>query len=186
MSSGRSVTGWIEQMKQGDRAAVAKLWERYFQRLVRLARGMLHAGPPLADYDEDVALGAFDSLVRGAEANRFPDLTDREDLWRLLVVLTAHKASDVCRRESRQPPKEAADIEEILSREPTAEFLAEMADQIRQRFDILADAELCSIALLKMEGYNIEEIAQKLGCVPRTVQRRLVRIRKTWEQELTS
>jgi DNA-directed RNA polymerase specialized sigma24 family protein len=157
MSSARSVTGWIEQMKQGDRAAVAKLWERYFQRLVRVARGMLHAGPPLADYDEDVALGAFDSLVRGAEASRFPDLTDRE----------------------------AADLEQILSREPTAEFLAEMADQIRQRFDILADTELRSIALLKMEGYNIEEIAQKLGCVPRTVQRRLVRIRKTWEQELT-
>src|SRR5260370_33486219 len=107
MSSGRSVTGWIEQMKQGDRAAVAKLWERYFQRLVRLARGMLHAGPPLADYDEDVALGAFDSLVRGAEANRFPDLTDREDLWRLLGLPPPPQARAVCRRERRPPPHEA-------------------------------------------------------------------------------
>jgi RNA polymerase sigma factor (sigma-70 family) len=186
MSSGKSVTGWIKQLKEGDRGAVEKLWERYFERLVRLAHGMMRKGAHLANFDEDVALGAFHSLVRGAEARRFPDLTDRADLWRLLVVITAHKASDLRRKERRQPAKESVELDQILSREPTAEFMADMADQIRLRLDVLGDPELRSIALLRMEGYNIEEIAGKLGCVPRTVQRRLMRIRKTWEQEIAS
>jgi hypothetical protein len=37
------ITRWLERPKVGDRAAAQKLWERYFHRLVALARGKLHA-----------------------------------------------------------------------------------------------------------------------------------------------
>jgi len=33
-----SVSVWIADLKEGDSAATQKLWERYFQRLVGLAR----------------------------------------------------------------------------------------------------------------------------------------------------
>jgi DNA-directed RNA polymerase specialized sigma24 family protein len=38
------------------------------------------------------------------------------------------------------------------------------------------------VALWKMEGYANEEIAAKLGCVPRTVERRLRLIRSVWTE----
>src|SRR5438094_451722 len=87
MLSNGSVTGWLGQMRQGEPDAVQRLWERYFVRLVGLARQRLRDAPRRAADEEDVALSAFDSFCRGAEAGRFPLLEDRDSLWRLLVVL---------------------------------------------------------------------------------------------------
>jgi hypothetical protein len=89
MSTVSSVTQWVNRLQAGDRAAAQKLWEGYFQRLVRLARQKLRGTPRRARDEEDVALSAFDSFCRGAEAGRFPRLGDRADLWQLLVVITA-------------------------------------------------------------------------------------------------
>src|SRR5204863_137490 len=108
MPASDPVTVWIAQVKEGRRAAVARLLERYFQRLVGLARARLQNLPGLAGYDEDVALSAFKSLCLGAEHGRFPQLDDRDDLWRLLAVITVRKAIDLQRR--RRP--EAAGAED--------------------------------------------------------------------------
>ena len=40
-----SVTLWIDRLKIGDPDAAQKLWERYFRRLVGLARKKLRAAP---------------------------------------------------------------------------------------------------------------------------------------------
>src|SRR5215470_13386684 len=84
-----SITYWIGKLKDGDPAAAQKLWEGYFQRLVDLARIRLQAAPRRAADEEDVALSAFHSFCRGAGQGRFPRLGDRDDLWQLLVLLTA-------------------------------------------------------------------------------------------------
>jgi hypothetical protein len=39
------------------------------------------------------------------------------------------------------------------------------------------------VAFLKMKGYSLKQIAAKLGCVPRTVQRQLRLIRHIWQRE---
>src|SRR3954447_25369794 len=130
MSSAGSVTYWIRLLKAGDAVAAQKLWERYFEQLVRLARRKLHGMAPAASSGEDVALSAFDSFCRGAEQGRFPQLHDRADLWQLLVLLTARKAIDVVEYESRQkrsppradPPGETPNLEEVVGREPSPEF----------------------------------------------------------------
>ena len=96
-----SVTQWIERLKAGDPGAAQKLWERYFRRLVGLARQKLRAAPRRAADEEDVALSAFDSFCRGAGQDCFPRLHDRLDLWQLLVLLTARKASDLAEHERR-------------------------------------------------------------------------------------
>ena len=61
-----SITGWIAGMKAGDLAAAQPLWERYFARMVDLARARLRASGPrgrdAASDEEDAALSAFDSL----------------------------------------------------------------------------------------------------------------------------
>ncbi len=83
---------WIDQLKAGDREATQQLWGRYFQQMMELAQQKLASRPRLGANPEDVALSAFDSFFRGAEAGRFPQLNDRDDLWHLLVTITARKA----------------------------------------------------------------------------------------------
>ncbi len=58
-----------------------------------------------------------------------------------------------------------------------------MAEECCRLHDRLGEAELRSIALWKLEGYTNEEIAQKLDCVPRTVERKLARIRNLWDKD---
>jgi RNA polymerase sigma factor (sigma-70 family) len=197
MPSEGSVTRWLGPLQEGDPAAAQQLWERYFQRLVRLARKKLQGSRPHAEDEEDVALSAFDSFCRNAERGRYPLLLDRDSLWRVLVVITARKASHLLRDERRQkrgggahaPPAASGGagevgLGEIVSREPSPEFAAEVAEECRRLLGSLADKELEAVALWKMEGYTNEEIAGKLGCVPRTVKRKLRIIRKTWEKEM--
>ncbi len=193
LSSGRSVTHWIALLKAGDEAAAQKLWERYFHRLVALARAKLRGSPRRAADEEDVALSAFDSFCRGAEEGRFPRLADRDDLWRLLVVITARKALHLVRDERRRkrggealsPPRalDEAALEQVVGQEPTPEFAAQVADECRRLLDSLGDEGLQSLAQWKMEGYTNDEIAARLGCASRTVERKLRLIRLSWEKE---
>src|SRR5947208_10734343 len=101
MSAEGSVSNWISRLQAGDRAATQQLWERYFQRLVGLARAKLQGAPRRAADEEDVALSAFHSFCRAAEQGRLPRLLDRDNLWRLLVVITSRKASHLVRDERR-------------------------------------------------------------------------------------
>src|SRR5580700_9424491 len=96
-----SVSRWLAPLQEGDPAAAQQLWERYFQRLVELARKRLRDGPR-REAAEDVALSAFDSFCRSAAKGRFPQLSDRDGLWRLLVVITARKAARHIRDTRRQ------------------------------------------------------------------------------------
>src|SRR5215471_3593733 len=101
-SASGSVTHWIGRLRAGDQAAAQPLWERYFSQLVGLARKRLQGTPRRAADEEDAALSAFDSVCRGIERLRFPQLVDRDDLWRLLVVITARKALAQAQREGRK------------------------------------------------------------------------------------
>src|SRR5262249_45470909 len=102
MSAGQSVTHWIRQAQAGDAAAAQQLWQRYFRRLVGLARKKLRGVPRRAADEEDVALRAFDRFCRGAEQGRFPGLDDRHALWGLLIPLTSRKTADLAQHERRQ------------------------------------------------------------------------------------
>ena len=62
MTSEQSISRWLAQLQAGDRTAAQKLWERYFQRLVGLARKKLQGMPRRAADEEDIALSAFASF----------------------------------------------------------------------------------------------------------------------------
>jgi DNA-directed RNA polymerase specialized sigma24 family protein len=193
MTSSGSVTHWIGRLKAGEPAAAQKLWEGYFQKMVGLARQKLQGLPRRAADEEDVALSAFNSFCLGAGAGRFPQLSDRDSLWPLLVAITAHKAIDLLRHEHRRkrggPPPEAGagaaapDVEQAVGREPTPEFALQVAEECRRLLEQLGDDGLRAVALAKMEGYTNDEIAVRLNCVPRTVERKLRLIRKRWGEE---
>jgi DNA-directed RNA polymerase specialized sigma24 family protein len=162
---------------------------------VCLARRKLHGQPRAAADEEDVALSAFDSFCRRAEQGQFPRLVDRDDLWHLLVLLTERKAYRLIRHERRRKrgggavkhlSELAANEEgsvEVIGREPTPEFAAQVAEECCRLLDRLGDPTLRGVAVAKMEGYSNAEIAARQGVVERTIERRLGLIRKMWGAE---
>jgi DNA-directed RNA polymerase specialized sigma24 family protein len=185
MSTSDSVTMWINQLRDGDRDATRKLWNRYFQQLVALARKKFKGLPCLAADEEDVVVSVLDRLFRDAEDGRLPGLEDRNNLWRLLAVMTANKVVDRIRQEQAQkrggalaPVTGDTALAQVLAREPSPEIVAEVAEAWQRILDRLADDELRTIAVLRMEGHSTEQIAVQIGRVPRTVERRLQLIRK--------
>ena len=194
-----SVTAWIEQLKAGDAAAATPLWQGYFRRLVGLARQRLGAAPRGVADEEDVALSAFASFCRAAAQGRFPRLDDRDDLWQVLMMLTARKAIKLIDRECAQkrggqmkraaavvgtPDDSQTDaLAALPAQELTPEFAAEVAEECRLRLEALGDDELRGVVVDKMEGYTNEEIAARRGWSLGKVERKLRLIRKTWEQE---
>ena len=64
MSSRESVTEWLKQLKHGESQAAQKLWQRYIERLVRLARKHLRTTPRRVADEEDVAVAAFAEFLR--------------------------------------------------------------------------------------------------------------------------
>jgi DNA-directed RNA polymerase specialized sigma24 family protein len=195
-----SVTRWLGELKAGGQEAAQPLWDRYFQRLVILARARLRAvQAATADADEeDAALSAFDSFCAGAARGRFPQLADRDDLWRLLVTITARKALDHAERQRRQKRgggrlRNEADLggrgggpakvlEQLVGGEPTPEFAALVAEEYRNRLAALQDETLRQVANWKLEGYTNDEIAARLNCARRTVANKLKLIRLRWER----
>ncbi len=187
MSSHESVSFWIGRLKGGDQGAARKLWERYYAQLVELAAKKFRNAPRRVADEEDAVLGAFASFCRDAQRGRFPDLADRHDLWRLLVRMTAQKALDQLRRDQADKRGAGQDgaatdeaLEQVVGHEPTPAFAAQVADEMRELLGRLEEADLRAVALWKLEGHSNEEIAAKLECVPRTVERKLQRIRALW------
>src|SRR4051794_32004303 len=101
MSADANISVWIRELQAGNQDAAQQLWERYFQQLVRLAQKRLPSRLRRQSDEEDVALSAFNSFCRAAAAGHYPKLADREDLWRLLVTITAHKAIHAARHAKR-------------------------------------------------------------------------------------
>ena len=199
MSADDSVSRWIEQVKQGDPASAQLIWERYFPHLVRYARDRLRALPRRAADEEDVALSALDSFCRAADRGHFPDLADREGLWRLLLQMTARKATDLVRHETRRmrgggqvlgesalSEPDSVQGEQGLARVANGDLAPEAAAVVVEecgRLLALLEPEVQQVALAKMDGCLNEDIARRLDCSVRTVERRLHLIRAIWEQD---
>jgi RNA polymerase sigma factor (sigma-70 family) len=191
------VTLWLDRLADGDGQAAQRIWDQYYLRLIGLARRKLGEFPRRAMDEEDVVLSAFDSFVRGAAAGRFPQLDDRDDLWRLLVTITARKAlaqlrQQLCQKRggggvrgesifgSPDASDEAVGIDRVLGKEPSPQLAAAASEQCSRLLNLL-DESLRNVALAKLEGYTNEEIAKQSNCSLATVERKLARIRKRWE-----
>jgi DNA-directed RNA polymerase specialized sigma24 family protein len=197
-----AVTLLLQQIQTGQRDAAEALWRLYFPRLVRLARSHLQGLPRRAADEEDVALTAFASFCRGAEQGRFPALHGRDELWKLLVTIAARHAAEWRQRETRAkrgggdvrgdsaltPPEDSAGggdpFDRVAGKAPEPGFEAAVAESCRRLLDLLGDEQLKRIAVWKMEGHTNQEIADQLGCVVETVERRLRLIRSLWQREI--
>lgn len=190
-----SVTHWIADLRDGDDSvAQRELWDRYFRRIVALARAKLGTLPKGPADEEDVAISAMQSLFQGFERDRFPNLQDRNNLWSLLAKITARKAINERQKQNAQKRgggKLKIGIGPADSRAGTPycdpsdddlgpDFVVAMEEEIRRLMDSLPDDTLRRVAGRKLEGWSSGEIASELGVVERTVERKLGLIRACW------
>jgi RNA polymerase sigma factor (sigma-70 family) len=186
------------QPRQDDSAARA-IFQRVFDDLVRIARGKLSGLSHTAVEDEeDVALLAIYQFLIGVTEGRFAELHDRQDLWQILRNILERRIIDL-RRRSASPKRggqqlvgesalegvgSAGSMRAGIDQIPDPKILQTLdaaADEaIEERLRQLPDNSLRQIVRWKLEGLTNREIAQRLACVERTVERKLKAIRAVW------
>lgn len=186
-----SVTRFFDQLRAGDPGAAEQLWARFFPRLVALARQVLAGRPQRAADADDAAQSAFASFCLRVKAGEF-SIRDRDELWNLLGVITSRKARKQARREGAEkrgggrvlgegvltrPDGSPLPLDETAAARPPGDDFdlscTELLDQLAP--------ELREFALLRLLGFRNREIADRLGCTERKVERKLNLIRLKWE-----
>lgn len=190
MPDSTNVSHWIDLVKVGDPNAANRIWQRYFDRLVRSVRQRLFGQNRAVSDEEDIVLSVFDSFYNAAENGRFPDLTDRDDLWRLLLRMAARKVVDKRRHDRRQRrggdlklqsldhATEDGRVLEAIGDEPSPEMVLMMHESVEQLFSLLGVGQLRDLAGAKLEGYSNADLAARFGCSERTIERRLHLVRE--------
>jgi len=196
-----SITRWIDQLKVGDQQAAQHLWERYYHRLIGIARKKLGSLPRSAKDEDDVVQSAFKSFFLRAQAGQFPELRDRDNLWPLLVLITARKAANQRKHENRarrgggRPVKQLAaettdsamiGFVEAIADEPSPDDVAVFLAQLESFMDSLDDPSHRLILLWKLEARTNEEISRHLDCALCSVERKLRHIRTILGREISA
>lgn len=188
--SENSVTNWMLLLKSGDEDAARRIWERYFEQMCYLAREKLGTDARRAQDEQDIAASAIFALYQGAVEDRFRKFKNRDDLWQVLSMIVARKASNV--RRSVAVRKETGEcdlgssgidsriLQNWLSSEPTPDSLDSLDVHCRDLLDLLDD-KIREVALLKLSGFSNAEIAQMRKRSISTIERYLQIIRQTWE-----
>ncbi|TWU49151.1 ECF sigma factor [Rubripirellula reticaptiva] len=190
----------LEKVRDGDEQATTQLWESYFQQLVRVAAKRLPLNLRRSGDEEDIAISAFHSFIAGIRRDQFPDLSGPENLWGLLITLTSRKSQAHLRRQTRQKrgggkvrgesvflnhagELTSGGIGGITGGSDAADIHAELAEACDGLLDQLEDEQLKQIAIMRMDGYLVDEIATRLELSKRAVERRLQLIRRTWTEQ---
>jgi DNA-directed RNA polymerase specialized sigma24 family protein len=189
-----SVTQFFGQLRAGSPAAAQVLWERFFPRLVALARKTLSGRPQRVADADDAAQSAFASFCLRVQAGEY-DVGNRADLWNLLGVITANKARMQSRREAAAKRGSGRIVgEDALVRSDGSPLpLAEAAALTPGDFDLHCEEllsqlepELREFAILRLLGYRNREIAEMHDCTERKVERKLNLIRLRWVSQWPS
>jgi DNA-directed RNA polymerase specialized sigma24 family protein len=139
--------------------------------------------------------------VSARDGHRFDEVNDHDDHWKLLVAITARKACKQRRRHYADKRGGGAlrsesvflrpdggeehheGVGQVLGQEPTPELADMKAEDCRRMLNSLDDETLRHLTLFTLEGYDTQEIAEKLGCVRRSVERNPERIPEKWSWE---
>ncbi len=190
MESGLAVTRWIAHLRDGNGVAAARLWKFLEPRLLRLGRKRLRSTPKTYYDEDDLAQSAFHALCSAIQNGRYEDLADREEVWKLISTIALNKlrkrvVSEATKRRGGEMQRN--DFDSALNSQsdelcPRQKLL--MEEECERLLELLRRDEIKQVALLRVEGYTNEEIANALNCTRRTVQRRLDFIRNVWSREL--
>lgn len=194
-----SVTYWLRELRGGNENAAFSLWSRYFFKVAQFARGRICGLFLRAADEEDVAASVIQSVFEGIAEGRFPQLVDRDELWKLLIAITKQKSADLIRRESRQKRGNGtvrdeqslvindalhSRLSDVLSNHSAPDALVAMQEELDRLLALLDNEMHSRTAVMRIQGYSNSEIAKVLNRTERTVQRWVDIVRRTWELEM--
>lgn len=192
-----SLTFLIEGVRAGDMQALEELWERCCSTMARIARQRLGIHRRVEDED-DIAAIVFRKIYFAANAGKLPHIADRSSWWRLVTTITRNAVSDSRSRErsskrgggyvrgesiaddGKLPVMGPSAFDNFAQQAPTPESIASLNELLQQWLARLPDDETRQVALMRLEGFSMEEIAQQLGLSDRTASRRMQAIRQAW------
>jgi RNA polymerase sigma-70 factor (ECF subfamily) len=173
----------LRRLRGGSQDAATQLYLRYANRLRALAKTKCSTDLARLVDIEDIVQSVFGSFFRGASRGYY-DVPAGEELWKLFLVIALNKirAKGAYHRAAKRDVRTTTGSEGLgqlaeTCAEPDAvaytilqmtidEALASMPPQYKQ------------ILLLRIEGYEVTEIASQTGRSRRTVERILQECRK--------
>ena len=181
----------VDRFRQGDQEAARLLFDRYVQDLIAVAHRRL--SPRLARRvdAEDVVQSAFRSFFGRVQHGRFA-FEESGDLWRLLVVITLNKVRS--QAEFHGANKRRLNMEqswrhdglqphhiELAAQHPAPHTALQLEEEIAFLTDGMDEVQK-QMVLMRLHGYQLEEIGEELGRSERTVRRVMAKVRKRLEE----
>jgi RNA polymerase sigma-70 factor (ECF subfamily) len=169
----------VEKWRKGDQAAAQKLFDRYVDQLLALARRRISQRLASRVDAEDVVQSVFRTFFTRAREGQFR-IQERDDLAKLLVRITLHKTLrqvEFHKAAKRDPSQEAGQSSEareklfaFLDGEPAPEMVVACLDEMEHFLNKLRPDER-QVLELRLQGYTNREIADKLGTYDRKIRR---------------
>jgi RNA polymerase sigma-70 factor (ECF subfamily) len=186
MPASESFADVMGRLRAGDQAAAREVFQRFVDKLVRLAQRRIGALMRRRVDPEDVVQSAYKSFFLRYGAGKL-EVHNWSSLWGLLTTITLRKCLDRIeyhRAARRDPKREEAGSEpwwETVAREPTPDEAAVLAETVEQLFRDLREDERPMLQM-SLQGFSSPEISQELGVSERTVRRLRERVRKRLER----
>ena len=191
----------VEGLKSGDEQAINAIYEKYVARFRGIIAERLRGRVNRIADEEDVSNSVLNSFFAGVNRNRFPSLNDGDDLWQILGMLTKQKIVKYLRYFHRQKrgsglvrgdsvfDSSALRNANVEAYQP-GRLQASADEQMMERehlnslMDALPNERIREVAMMRLNGYSNQEIADQLNTSVRSVGRKLSLIREQWSQRL--
>ena len=181
----------LSRWRGGDQQAAVELWQRYAVRLIALVRSRLSQQLSSQLDPEDVVQSVYRRFFAHARDEHYV-FRESGDLWRLLAAITLHRVQDQHRRHSarRRALGEARRLDarrpagvnvRLLTQDPSPEQAVTAADELERLLDGLEPVQR-EIVALRLQGYQLEEIANLTQRHERTVRRALTEMKRRMRQ----
>jgi RNA polymerase sigma-70 factor, ECF subfamily len=175
----------IDMWRRGDQNAARQIVERYFDRMLMLARRRISQRLASRVDPEDIVQSVFRTFFVRLKDGQFV-FQDQDDLCKLLMRITLHKTlrqvafHKAAKRdptmETNQGQAHQEQLLTILDKEPNAEATVTFLDQLEHFLDRL-EPETRQIIEMRLQGYTNDEISQQLGIYDRKIRRAVERVR---------
>ncbi|MDR2757294.1 MAG: hypothetical protein LBC20_16470 [Planctomycetaceae bacterium] len=195
----------LDGIQNQNKDSFEQFWNLHFSQLTALARRKMSQVNKRVSDEEDIAISAIHSFYTGLAEQRFHTIQGNNELWKILATIVCRKISKQQRGQFTQKrgsglirgesifvagPAATADNKNkqsgfgnVAGNTAQPYFEIEFLDTCEKLYNILDDETMRNIARLIMEGFTIDEIAEELGCVRRTIERKLKKIRDKWQQQ---
>ncbi len=174
----------LESLRSGDHEAASALYTRYAKRLRQLIRAK--CSPQLARRvdAEDIMQSVFCAFFRGASGGCY-QVPAGEELWPLLLVIALNKIRTqgsfhrAAKRDVRvtRGLEDAEALRQAVSQLEVDEPMPFLNLIVQEMLERMPQSQR-EIVELRMAGYEVEEIAQRVGRSKRTVERLLQTCRR--------